>query len=88
MSNSSNGPTSSGPPSWSVSHDLRTPLATIRAAASDLRASVGHTPEVHEELLDMVCDEAERLDRIVANLLNLSRRRGRRPPARPPGGGP
>jgi K+-sensing histidine kinase KdpD len=58
----------------SVSHDLRTPLATIRAAASDLRASgVNHSPEVHEELLDMVCDEAERLDRIVANLLSMSR---------------
>jgi K+-sensing histidine kinase KdpD len=57
----------------SVSHDLRTPLALIRAVATDLRAGVSHTPDVHEELLDMVCDEAERLDRLVANLLSMSR---------------
>ena len=57
----------------SVSHDLRTPLASIRAVASDLRAGADHSASVREELLDMVCDEAERLDRLVANLLSLSR---------------
>ncbi len=57
----------------SVSHDLRTPLASIRAVASDLRAGADHAPPVREELLGLVCDEAERLDRIVANLLSLSR---------------
>jgi K+-sensing histidine kinase KdpD len=57
----------------SVSHDLRTPLALIGAVASDLRAGADHAPEVREELLDMVCDEVERLDRIVANLLSMSR---------------
>jgi two-component system, OmpR family, sensor histidine kinase KdpD len=57
----------------SVSHDLRTPLASIRAVASDLRAGADHAPEVRQELLGLVCDEAERLDRIVANLLSLSR---------------
>jgi K+-sensing histidine kinase KdpD len=57
----------------SVSHDLRTPLAAIRAAASDLRSGAGYTWLIREELLGLVCDEAERLDRIVANLLSLSR---------------
>jgi two-component system sensor histidine kinase KdpD len=57
----------------SVSHDLRTPLASIRAVASDLRAGADHTEAVRQELLGLVCDEAERLDRIVANLLSLSR---------------
>jgi two-component system sensor histidine kinase KdpD len=57
----------------SVSHDLRTPLASIRAVASDLRAGADHAPPVRDELLGLVCDEAERLDRIVANLLSLSR---------------
>jgi K+-sensing histidine kinase KdpD len=57
----------------SVSHDLRTPLAAIRAAASDLRAGAGYTQPIREELLGLVCDETERLDRIVANLLSLSR---------------
>jgi two-component system sensor histidine kinase KdpD len=57
----------------SVSHDLRTPLATIRAVASDLRDGVVYDDAVRTELLATVCDEAERLDRIVANLLSMSR---------------
>jgi K+-sensing histidine kinase KdpD len=57
----------------SVSHDLRTPLASIRAVASDLRDGAVYDDSTQKELLDMVCDEAERLDRIVGNLLSLSR---------------
>lgn len=57
----------------SVSHDLRTPLATIRAVTSDLRAGAAYDDTTRTELLDLVGDEAERLDRIVANLLSLSR---------------
>ena len=57
----------------SVSHDLRTPLATIRAVTSDLRAGAPYDEETRNELLDTVADEAERLDRLVANLLSLSR---------------
>lgn len=57
----------------SVSHDLRTPLAAIRAATSDIRAGVAYDDATRDELLDVVGDEAERLDRLVANLLSLSR---------------
>jgi two-component system sensor histidine kinase KdpD len=57
----------------SVSHDLRTPLAAIRAATSDIRSGVGYDDTTREELLDIVGEEAERLDRLVANLLSLSR---------------
>jgi len=57
----------------SVSHDLRTPLSTIRAVTSDLRAGTVYDDTTRDELLDLVIDEAERLDRIVANLLSLSR---------------
>ncbi len=57
----------------SVSHDLRTPLAAIRALTSDLRAGVPYDDETRDELLEVVNDEAERLDRLVANLLSLSR---------------
>ena len=57
----------------SVSHDLRTPLATIRAVASDLRDGNLYDREVRGELLDSVCGEAERLDRLVGNLLSMSR---------------
>src|SRR4051794_588755 len=57
----------------SVSHDLRTPLASIRAVATDLRDGVVYDDGTRKELLEMVCEEAERLDRIVGNLLSLSR---------------
>jgi two-component system sensor histidine kinase KdpD len=57
----------------SVSHDLRTPLAAIRAVASDLRDGTVYDDDTRTELLATVCDEAERLDRLVANLLSLSR---------------
>jgi K+-sensing histidine kinase KdpD len=57
----------------SVSHDLRTPLASIRAVASDLRDGAVLSESVRQELLTLVCDETERLDRLVANLLSLSR---------------
>ena len=57
----------------SVSHDLRTPLSVIQAVTSDLRAGPGYDATTRDELLDLVLDEAQRLDRIVANLLSLSR---------------
>jgi two-component system, OmpR family, sensor histidine kinase KdpD len=57
----------------SVSHDLRTPLAAIRAITSDLRAGAAYDEQTRRDLLDVVGDEAERLDRLVANLLSLSR---------------
>lgn len=57
----------------SVSHDLRTPLSTIRAVAGDLRDGTPYDDATRAELLATVCDEAERLDRIVANLLSMSR---------------
>ena len=57
----------------SVSHDLRTPLSIIRAAASDLRSEVDYTPDAQADLLQTIEDEAERLDRLVANVLSMSR---------------
>ena len=57
----------------SVSHDLRTPLATIRGATEELYEGVEYDAAGRRELLGLVLREAERLDRIVANLLSLSR---------------
>ena len=57
----------------SVSHDLRTPLATIRAVSSDLQSDTVYDEATRAELLALVSDEAERLDRLVANLLSMSR---------------
>jgi two-component system sensor histidine kinase KdpD len=57
----------------SVSHDLRTPLSAILAIVSDLRDSPPYDEAVRAELLTVVSGEVERLDRLVANLLSMSR---------------
>ena len=61
----------------SVSHDLRTPLATIRAAAgSMLDESVAWTADDRREAFLAIDTEAERMGRLVRNLLDLSRIEG------------
>jgi K+-sensing histidine kinase KdpD len=57
----------------SVSHDLRTPLAAIRAAATDLGDDAGWTPGQRDQLLGVIGSQAQRLDRLVANLLSMGR---------------
>jgi two-component system sensor histidine kinase KdpD len=57
----------------SVSHDLRTPLATIRAAAGTLRPGVSLSVEDQRESADAIDREVEYLNRLVTNLLDLSR---------------
>jgi two-component system sensor histidine kinase KdpD len=52
----------------SVSHDLRTPLTTIKALAHDLGAS--------DDRALIIEEEADRLNRLVADLLDLSRLQG------------
>jgi two-component system sensor histidine kinase KdpD len=57
-----------------VSHDLRTPLATIKLSASALvesGASLG--PDDIKELAELVDAQADRLDRLVSNLLDMTR---------------
>jgi len=58
----------------SISHDLRTPLASILGAASSLK-SYGGTLDgaAKEELLGSILEEAERLNRFIANLLDMTR---------------
>jgi two-component system, OmpR family, sensor histidine kinase KdpD len=57
-----------------VSHDLRSPLTAIVAAASGLAdPQVRLDREDHDELVASIRAEAERLDRIVGNLLDMSR---------------
>ena len=58
----------------SLSHDLRTPLASILGAATTLLANIGlYNVERTREMLVVVREEAERLDRFVGNLLDMSR---------------
>lgn len=60
----------------SVTHDLRTPLAAITASASSLlEHCVPFSAEQREELLRTILEEAERLNRLVGNLMDLSRLR-------------
>jgi two-component system sensor histidine kinase KdpD len=57
-----------------VSHDLRTPLATIMASASSLRQhDVVWTEDERQGFAQAIEQEAERLNRLVGNLLDLSR---------------
>jgi two-component system sensor histidine kinase KdpD len=57
-----------------VTHDLRTPLASIKANVSGLRQpDVAYSDEDRAELLAAIDNEADRLDRLVANLLDASR---------------
>lgn len=57
----------------SVSHDLRTPLATITGAASTLLQRLGTLDESSRQLLQAICNQADRLDRLVRNLLDMTR---------------
>lgn len=57
-----------------VSHDLRTPLATIKIAVSSLRGSdINLSQSERGELLGLVEAQADRLDRLVTNLLDMTR---------------
>jgi two-component system sensor histidine kinase KdpD len=57
-----------------VTHNLRTPLASIKASVSGLRQPDATFPdEDRAELLAEIEEEADRLDRLVTNLLDASR---------------
>jgi two-component system sensor histidine kinase KdpD len=57
-----------------VSHDLRTPLSSIKAAATSLlQQDVDWTPQATHELLETIDEETDRLDTLVGNLLDMSR---------------
>lgn len=60
-----------------VSHELRTPLATIKASSSALlNQRVTWDAESRHELLEVIDEEADRLEDVVGNLLDLSRIEG------------
>ncbi|HVC14433.1 MAG TPA: ATP-binding protein [Acidimicrobiales bacterium] len=59
-----------------VSHDLRTPLASVKTAVSALRRGEGGNSlgdRDREELLALIEDRSDALDRLVANLLDMTR---------------
>lgn len=57
-----------------VSHDLRTPLSSIKAAIGSLRSTeVTFTPEDQAELEAIIEESADRLETLIGNLLDMSR---------------
>ena len=60
----------------SVSHDLRTPLATITGAATSLRDGTAQLADAtRRDLADMIAEEAQRLNRLIGNILDMTRDR-------------
>jgi len=58
----------------SISHDLRTPLSSILGSATALKSQRKMLGEAaQEELVDTIQEEAERLNRFIANLLDMTR---------------
>jgi len=58
----------------SISHDLRTPLVTIKAAAASLRSGdVDWDKPARKDLLAALDEETDRLNELVSDLLNMSR---------------
>ena len=58
----------------SISHDLKTPLASVLGAASTMRdLGSGLTDAQKRDLLATVIDESERLNRFIANLLDMTK---------------
>jgi two-component system phosphate regulon sensor histidine kinase PhoR len=56
-----------------VSHELRTPIATIRSAAETLRQAIAAGPDAATEFVQIIERQAERLQHLVEDLLDLSR---------------
>jgi two-component system sensor histidine kinase KdpD len=57
-----------------VSHDLRTPLSSIKASVSSLlQRDVDFSPAATRELLETVDEGADRLNHLIGNLLDMSR---------------
>jgi signal transduction histidine kinase len=56
-----------------VSHELRTPMASIKGFISTIRSDPNINPAVREDFMKIIEDEADRLNRIIEDLLDLSR---------------
>jgi two-component system, OmpR family, sensor kinase len=57
----------------SVSHELRTPLTAIRGHVEALREGVVEDPELRADSLDVIAEEAGRLERLVGDVLDLAK---------------
>jgi signal transduction histidine kinase len=62
----------------SVSHELRTPLTAIRGHVDALREGLAEDPELRAESLEVIAEEAGRLERLVGEVLDLAKLEGHR----------
>jgi two-component system phosphate regulon sensor histidine kinase PhoR len=56
-----------------ASHELRTPLAGIRASAETLQRGAIDDPKGRTQFLDMIREDVDRMDQLIAEMLELSR---------------
>src|SRR5690606_20062573 len=56
-----------------VSHELKTPLATIKAYAETLRLGAVHDPEINLTFVSRIEEHADRLHYLIADLMRLAR---------------
>jgi two-component system sensor histidine kinase KdpD len=56
-----------------ISHDLRTPLASIAGASSGLLQNDSFSEATRRQLLETIAEEANRLNRLLENILQMSR---------------
>ena len=56
-----------------ISHDLRTPLTSVKGYIKGMRDGVANTPEKREQYLDIILEESDRMAHLVGSLLELSR---------------
>lgn len=66
-----------------ATHELQTPLTSIRGFAETLAGPAGEDPATRQRFAAVIASEAQRLSRLVADLLDLSRWEGTRPPIEP-----
>lgn len=66
-----------------VSHEFKTPIASIRGAAELLRDGAADDPRARTRFLGNIVDDAARLERLVTRLLELSRLEARHPAPTP-----
>ena len=64
----------------SVSHELKTPIAAVKGFAETLLGGAGGDPETQRAFLKIIHDESDRLNRLVNDILELSKIESRRAP--------
>src|SRR5690606_7505705 len=63
-----------------VSHELKTPITAVKGFAETLLAGAMNDPETARSFLQIIYDESSRLDRLIVDILELSKIESRRIP--------